>query len=35
VWCVPEGEDAGAEVEGDGERGAEDAALLVGFDLEP
>lgn len=33
--CVPEGKDANAEVEGDVERGAEDAALLVGLDLEP
>lgn len=35
VRCVPEDEDAGAEAERDGERGAEDAVLLAGLDLEP
>jgi hypothetical protein len=35
VRCVPEGEDTGAEVEGDVEHGAEDTILLVGLDLKP
>jgi hypothetical protein len=34
VWCAPQDEDAGAEAEGDGERGAEDAALLPLLDRE-
>ena len=35
MCCSPQDEDAGAEAEGDGERGAEDAALLALLDREP